>query len=328
MLLLTGGTGLVGSELLPLLGAGPVTVLSRRSGNRPALRGDLAEPCLGLDAATYAELQASVTVIIHCAADTRFGLSLEDARRANVLTTRNLLEFARGCRRLEKFAHLSTVYVCGLRTGQIAAAPAQPGLFSNTYQQSKYEAEQLVIAAMSELPAAILRLSSIIGDSQSGRVRQFNYVHQLLRLLPRNVLPVAPCEPDAPVDLIPTDWAAAALASLIQEQFVPGRIYQVCAGARAALTVRQMIDWTAELMGPVPLPRLVPLEEYEEYVEKTRRGSDRLLNELLRTLGYFLPHLGLYQAFCVTECGIPLPGIRSYYAKVVDYCVKTNWGRA
>src|SRR5439155_4478020 len=133
----------------------------------------------------------------------------------------------------------------------------------NTYQQSKYEAEELVMRAMTEVPAAIFRLSSIIGDSRSCVVRQFNYVHWLIRLFPQNVLPIAPGRPDAPVDLIASDWAIPALAYLFEVAFVPGRFYHIGAGRERSLTVREMLNLTASIFGckgyyMTILPRILP----------------------------------------------------------------------
>jgi nucleoside-diphosphate-sugar epimerase len=281
---------------------------------------------------------------VHCAAETRFDLPLEEARAINTYGTRQLLDLARRCERLEKFAHLSTVYVVGRSTGVTPEAPLQHNNgFCNSYQQSKYEAELLVVEAMSQIPAAIFRLSSILGDSQTGKVDQFNYVHQLLRLLPRNVLQVAPADPTAPIDLIPTDWAIAALAHLFERGFVPGRVYNLCGGPEDSLTVAQLIDLTIAAFEnhplghrwlPIRVPELVSLSEYEAFVEASRSKGDRLLNELLRVLSYFLPHLGLFQAFEKTNTkqglagsGLELPPVREYYPKVIGYCLETDWGR-
>ena len=77
----------------------------------------------------------------------------------NTVGTHNLLTFARSCRRLEKLAHISTVYVVGRSTGYFDEAPLRhDNGFCNTYQWSKYEAEELVVQAMRDLPAAIFRL--------------------------------------------------------------------------------------------------------------------------------------------------------------------------
>src|SRR5207244_3741529 len=81
---------------------------------------------------------------------------------------------------------------------------------------------------------------------------------------------------------------------------------------------------------PIRVPELVPLSRYEQFVEQSRLGGDRLLIELLRVLGYFLPHLGIFQAFdnqrTMNALELPLPSIRTYFEKVVRYCLDTNWG--
>jgi nucleoside-diphosphate-sugar epimerase len=339
MLFLTGATGLVGGGLLRrLLATRPelrVVALARRPS--PALAhprvtvvaGDVTRAGCGIDA----ELRASITEVIHCAADTRFSISLDDARAANAVGTANVLALARGCPRLEKFAHLSTVYVAGRRTGRIPAAPADTDAgFSNVYQRSKHEAEQLVLEAMDQLPIAIYRLSTILGEAATGRVRRFNYVHKLLRLLPKNVLPLLPGDLAAPIDLIPFEWAIEALATLFETRFRAGGVHQVCAGPRASLTVGDLRDLTlrgyeSHGVGPLRVPEFVSLEEYEAFVQESMLGTDVLLKEVLRALGHFLPHLALHQAFEPTDVGVSLLPVRDYYGKVLAYCLATDWGK-
>jgi long-chain acyl-CoA synthetase len=324
----------------------PETAAAQFPGARTSvLRADLVEPGLGLSPLTTRQLQAQVTEIIHCAADTRFGTPLQEARAANTHGTGRLLALARKCPRLEKFAHMSTVYVAGRSTGRFPDAPRCPDRgFVNPYQQSKFEAEQLVARAMSEIPAAVFRLSTIIGDAASGRVRQFNYLQQVLKLLPHaHHLAVMPCEPRAPVDLITADWAVAALAYLFESGFIPGRFYQVCAGPEASLTTGQLIDLTLDIFArhpaarkwqPLRLPPRVDLATWEEYVKRALPHADIVFKELLRALSYFLGHLALFQAFengrmleGLSGSGLRLPPIRDCYERVVRYCLDTNWGR-
>src|SRR5215469_7747055 len=242
-LLLTGGTGYVGSELLKTsLATKPgrrIAVLTRqankiaklRSLGVVALQSDIVHPSLALHHKAYGELSETVECVIHCAADTRFGLSLNDARAVNTEGTRNLLRFAHSCRRLRKFAHMSTAYVVGKATGYFLEGPVhhQSG-YLNAYQQSKHEAEKLVTEAMDRLPACIFRFSSIIGDSRTGKVSQFNYLHRLIRLFPRSPLSMIPASPKSRVDLIASDWAVPAFATLFDSGFVPGGFYHLCAG--------------------------------------------------------------------------------------------------
>jgi len=308
-----------------------------------AVQGDVTQLRLGLTDPLYTQLTSSISEIIHCAADTRFGISLGQSRAVNTEGTRNLLNLARECRQLQKFVYISTVYVAGRSAGVFCEGPVQDQRrFSNPYQQSKSEAEELVLQTMSEIPAMICRLSSIIGDSRNGAVRQFNYVHQLLRLFPRNLLPVAPGEPDNPIDLIATDWAIPALAHLIEAAFTAGGFYHVCAGPQHNLKLQEMIDLTVSVFQdhpigrkwlPITVPELVDLARYEEFVEARRREGDRLTNDLLRVLGYFLPHLAIFQAFdnrkateALAPSGLRFPPIRDYYGKAIRYCLDTNWG--
>jgi nucleoside-diphosphate-sugar epimerase len=359
VLLLTGASGFVGGSLLrALLAARPdlrVIALVRHPAQVAALTahprvsallGDLTLADLGLDRSARERLERSVTGILHCAAVTHFGLPLETARTVNTAGTRKVLEMARRCRALAKLAYVSTVYVAGRASGSIAEAPARHPVdgFCNTYQQSKYEAEGLVLEAMADVPAAIYRLSSIVGDSRTGRVQQFNHVHQLMRLFPQNILPVIPADPAAPVDLIATDWAIPALAHLFDERFVAGDIAQICAGRDTSLTVRELIDLTGraydrhplgEQQGPrIRVPDLVPLPTFEAYLARHRHTKDRLFGELLRILSYFLPHLGIYQAFDnrmtlqrLDDSGLEIPPIREYYERIVAYGLDTAWGK-
>jgi hypothetical protein len=197
--------------------------------------------------------------------------------------------------------------------------------------------------ALSKPVHAVLRLSSIVGDSRTGRVRQFNHVHQLMKLFPQNVLPVIPADPAAPVDLIATDWAIPALAHLFGERFIAGDVAQICAGRDASLTVRELIDLTKRAyerhpLGrqwqPIRMPDFATLSEFETYVERHRRKKDRLFSELLRILSYFLPHLGIYQAFdnrltleSLANSGLQLPPIRDYYERILAYGLDTGGGK-
>jgi nucleoside-diphosphate-sugar epimerase len=357
VLFLTGVTGLVGSELLQaLLDARPdrrVIALTRhpdqiaslsRSGRVTAIEGDLTRSGLGLRSGTLRQIQKEVTEVIHCAAETRFGLPIEEARATNTRGTANVLKIAQACKRLKKFAHLSTVYVAGRMTGHIPeAAFHNDSGFVSTYQQSKYEAEQLVFEAMTEIPAVIYRLSTIIGDSKTGRVRQYNYFHQTMRLFARNVLPVAPGNLSWQIDLISTDWLTAALAFLFESRFVPGQVLNVCAGASGSPIMMEVKDTSIGLFEkhpliqkwlPIRVPEFVILSEYEKYVQESQQSGDYLLIEVLKVLNNFLPQMGINQCFDNQQLisnlegsGISLPSFTSYFSKVVNYCLETDWGR-
>ncbi|HEY6391715.1 MAG TPA: SDR family oxidoreductase [Bryobacteraceae bacterium] len=343
-LLLTGASGLVGSAWLPwLLENYPdrrIVILSRspQRSIRPKnnlvtiVRGDLTQRNLGLAVDDQKALSQSITEIIHCAADIRFRLPLGEARATNLAGTRRLLALARRSKYLEKFAHISTVYVAGRQRGMVPEARFRnTSGFLNSYQQSKYEAEQLVFEAMPEIPASIFRLSSIISDS-NGNVRQSNYFHQVLRLVPRNPFPVIPGESGAPLDLIASDWAASALAVLYDSHFTPGRVYHVCAGAEASMSVGEILDRTFRILNErrraqaVP-PRLVGLDEFERFARQQAKSASSSVKKLLGVIQEFLPQLAIPQCYenratmaLLERAGLQLPPVREYYARVVESC--------
>lgn len=81
-------------------------------------------------------------------------------------------------------------------------------------------------------------------------------------------------------------------------------------------------------------PRLATLEEWEHYLERMRLEGTVAQNGLLRTLNYFLPHLGLEQVNENTQTmallegsGIVQPPVQEVYAGVVRWCLETNWGQ-
>ncbi|MBI4410798.1 MAG: SDR family oxidoreductase, partial [Gemmatimonadetes bacterium] len=197
--LVTGATGLVGREALARLlqdrpsltvyalvrsrerFAGLAAELGPLAVNVTLVRGDVTAPGLGLSRAARSLLRNRVTTVLHLAADTTFSRPLEEARRVNTEGTARVLELAAECVSTPRVLFVSTAFVAGRRTGRVPEAEngAEPG-FVNAYEQSKYEAEQLVRAC--GLPWLILRPSMIVCDARTGVVRQFNAVHRALRL--------------------------------------------------------------------------------------------------------------------------------------------------
>jgi len=72
--------------------------------------GDLTEPHLGLSTEDRQELQLNIKAIIHSAADVKFDRRLSEAFNINVEGTRNMLELATACKKLDVFLHVSTAY--------------------------------------------------------------------------------------------------------------------------------------------------------------------------------------------------------------------------
>jgi nucleoside-diphosphate-sugar epimerase len=357
-ILVTGGTGTLGSALVERFAGGrdaTVVVLARGATRDAAspmppgvrfLAGDLrAGRTLGIDAADHAALRASVTDIVHCAADTTFNRPLPDARAINVAGTSAILAFAAECPRLEHVGCFSTVYVAGRSTGCFGEADVggQDG-FVNSYEQSKAEMEVVVRDAMPRLPIALYRLSTIIGDSRSGTVTGFNAVHHALRLLYQGLAPMVPGHASALVDFIPLDFAADASHHLFGRAFAPGTTYHLCAGAAHSATLGALLDATTaafERHRPawrkrsIARPALVNLDTYELFVRTVEEAGNDVLLQATRAVQAFAYQLAYPKVFdarraeaVLGPAGIEAPRVLDYYDSVVRWCIESNWGAA
>lgn len=241
--LLTGATGVVGSALLPRLRDHRVISLTHRGRcPGPAVRGDVAAPRLGVDAATYDRLAEVVDTVVHCAAVTDFAMSAERTDGTNVRGTDNILSFARDAG--ARLIYVSTAFVERAEQAARSARTAMPGVpTAKSYVDSKVEAERRV--RRSGLPVVIARPSIVTGDSGTGWAPRPQGLATMVGAALDGHLPaLLPGSPRTFLDLIPRDVVAAALAALVDSGQVRGE-YWLTAGA-AALSLPRVIELTAE----------------------------------------------------------------------------------
>lgn len=222
--LLTGATGFLGKVVLhelarrrEELGVDSVRVLVRTNGSgsaedrfatdiasSPCFTGldpswqdfvdpvacELSEPGAGIEPGKRASLQDNVTHVINCAASVQFDLPIRQAAQSNVTTALEMLDFARGCRKLDRLISVSTAYVTPHGTDdepvleQLAPLPADAtelyeGILRgeidedellaatghpNTYTLTKCIAEHLLSERQGQTPLALVR-PSIISSS-------------------------------------------------------------------------------------------------------------------------------------------------------------------
>jgi nucleoside-diphosphate-sugar epimerase len=294
-LLVTGATGVLGSALLPLLDGFDVVALthSAQPGSPIAtVRGDLTRPRLGLDDATYRDLVARTTTVVHSAAITDFGVGEPGTSALNVEGTRRVLDLAAeaGARVL----YVSTAFVArtelttearGDSTWEAEASP-------EPYLASKRRAEALVTG--SGLPATIARPSVVIGDSVSGAVSRYQGLHWVIRGLLRNQIPILPVAASAPVDVVPVDVAARALAALVHAG-LPDGAFWLTAGP-AAHPVSDLVDTclaaAERLELPADPPRFVTRDMVERlfrpvFIDPLPRRDRRRFDELMAMSALF-----------------------------------------
>jgi thioester reductase-like protein len=287
-------------------------------------------------------LAPQITHIVHAAATTQFHLPLACARLVNYTGTRNVLAFAHDVREfgcLRHVAHISTAYVCGTRCGRIAEGDATAGATacSNSYEQSKCEAEGLARAAMRELPVSIFRPSIVVGDSQTGRATAFNALYAPLRLIQRGLISALPAFPGIPVDVVPTDYTSEVLRHiLLQARAVPGMTYHLVAGPDRSSTVAEIIGEAIHHFNRHTTGTLIPPVQFipPELWGTLHHHDDTARSSPAKAVGIYAPYTCLPRSFddrntrqALKGTSIRPPRLMDYYDRILEYCLKTAWGR-
>jgi nucleoside-diphosphate-sugar epimerase len=102
----------------------------------------------------------------------------------------------------------------------------------------------------SGVPAAIARISTVVGDSATGHIARLQAFHYLLGAALRGLVPFMPGEPGTRADLVPQDVVASALAAMATTEIGDGE-YWITAGS-AALPLERIIS----IAGDVAAERL------------------------------------------------------------------------
>jgi long-chain acyl-CoA synthetase len=369
---ITGATGFVGGEILARLLArderqivclvravntedalrrGRATMagmLGRRPTREEAsrvrwVRGDVENECFGLPPGVHSALARRVEEIYHCAASTRFDLSLEAARRTNLDGVRAVVRFASEAARhggLRRLHHISSAYAAGIFSGTAPAHDRIPKRrrFRNSYERSKADAERFLLEN-ADVPVTIYRPSIIVGDSRTGRTTSWNVVYYPMKLMAAGVLRYAPAAPDGLLDCVPVDFVADAICALGARDDTAGRVLHLTAG-RDALTCMQVVEHTyagvARYRNEPMRIRTRVLGRVGWWLVSTAHrvlGSDAT-KRVLRSFAQYEPYTRISSVFdntveaaLLAEAGVRLPQPSEYFANAVRYALETDFGR-
>lgn len=302
--------------------------------------GDITQTHLGLPNTEWQKLASQITHLIHSAASTKFNLPLDLARQINLVGTQNVMALAREASKLGNFqraAYISTAFVCGDSVGiieekEIIERPA----FSNSYEQSKWEAEKLVRSLLPELPLIIIRPSVVVGNSCTGRTAAFNVMYIPLRFIYNGTLTILPCDADTQLDIVPVDYVREVICHLMfTTKPCIGRTFNVVVGSKSP-TVNEIVNGAVDYFNSVgffkhlshirffpsgqwhvasansagKLKRMLDLVRvYEPYICVNREFDDSNTRELLQGTGIAAPE------FC------------EYLPQLLNFCLATDWGR-
>ena len=262
--LVTGVTGVVGTEILAQGGRHPdhkLTATSRRGDSR---RGVVAWDLT--DNETPDELLQPWDVIVNAAANTRWTMSDDEAYEANVASCRALARVASEKTRL---VHVSTAFAEPLAVNPDGNQLVDRHQFRNSYEWSKALSEEA--ARMTFGHVNIVRLPLVVGRRYDGAIARFNGLYTLLRSLQTGLAPAVIGHPDAIVEIAPADEAAEAVWSQIAE---PTRSRTVVTSG-GALTLGELVravysalnHWRSRRqLGHLPVPPLVSPESWRRFL--------------------------------------------------------------
>jgi len=366
--LVTGSTGFVGRELvrqllarypdlrlIALVRASDREALAQRrksivnglptqqAARFEALRGDITAPRLGLEEADWTMLLEHADRVVHRAASVRFDLPLEEARRENVQSTREVLALCRLLRargRSGRLDHVSTAFVGGNRHGLVGEEELDVGqTFRNTYERTKLEAELLCREARDELPIAIFRPSIVVGRQGSGETTSYKAAYGPMRMLINayntcpgvmNRLVPLPLPPGLVVDLVPVDYVAAAMVALWDREDAAGRCYHLAAGPEAAASLRDLVYLACDHFGTprlrfvTPGPALALLGKMAAPL--VGMAAPKVRNVLSVTYAYGLG-MPIFDTTNTRSAGLAAPPVVDYFQRILAFAAKANFGR-
>lgn len=269
---LTGATGNVGGRILAEFLSDPeyrVTALVRAPSRAAALQrlapvltfwevpppgdrldvlvGDIERPDLGLDVEARRHLAGAITHIVHCAANIKLNLPVEDARQLIVEGTRQVLKVARSAHsagRLQRFVFVSTMEVAGDYDGIVYEEflDNYPRKFLNTYEIAKAEAEAIIRDEIAGgLPAVVVRPSMVVGESSTGKAlgyQSFYYMLDDMYLKPKGAVLPRGCN----VETCPVDLLAMVVRLAGEDAEAVGKVFQVTQSYHDYVSFENLID--------------------------------------------------------------------------------------
>jgi thioester reductase-like protein len=345
--LITGFPGFLGSELLPrvlrrlekatavclvqpkfaALAAERAEAIASRErsfrGRIELVEGDITLPGLGLD--DPKKLQREVSEIFHLAAVYDLSVRREVGLKVNVEGTRQMLEFAGGCKTLDRFQYVSTCYVSGRYAGIYRESDLDKGQeFNNYYEETKFLAEVDVQAAMKQgLPATIYRPAVVVGDSRTGDTQKYDGPYFAMRWLLKQpgiaLMPVVGDTHRTRLNLVPRDFVISAIDALAGMKSAAGRVYQLA--DPEPLTIAEVIDAISKASGRMVVKLPLPVAVAKTAIDRVP-GVYRLMKIPSASIDYFV-HPTFYDTTNTQAdlgpLGITVPPLRSYLPHLVEF---------
>lgn len=310
-ILLTGGTGYLGSHLLySLLQQSKATIycLVRASEiqeayerlqqtmfgyfgenakqlmqNRVvAIEGDLEKENLGLTDEVLTLVEKNIDSIIHCGADVKHFGESEHFARVNVESTNRLLAFAKNKPHM-RFHFISTLGIPedlalnGQWDSVIAGTGYGAAYVENVYTNSKLKAEKLVIKAGEEagVAATVYRVGNLSCHSGNGLFQKNIDNNAFYRMLKAMLLLKKAPKVRWEVDITPINYAGDSITALALQEETVGRVFHIC--NPIAISYEDMVGYFKAYGYEITL---LDWQEYQTWLLDPKESKDQTGLEL------------------------------------------------
>lgn len=183
----------------------------------------------------------SITRIVHAAAVTKYNAERDLAQRVNIDGTARLAAFAARCGNLQRFALLSTLHAAGKRVGTVPEQRLSDAGFANNYEWSKWNAEEVLWSQHPDLPFSILRLPTVVCETEHGPIAQINSFHRTLKLYYYGFLSLVPGDRACLQYVVPATFAIPAIARLLDPE-APSGVYHVSPSGDGVAPLETLVD--------------------------------------------------------------------------------------
>lgn len=207
----------------------------------------ISEDNLGLEKDVYDDLAGRIDTVFHLAADTNHFSDYSTLKNANVLSTRNVIDFCFS-RKAKSLIFSSSVSVILKKSGgqyytESGETLVSPDGLYNGYGKTKWVSEQLIDNARKNgLNTAVVRFGELSFHSESGYCREDDIFHSCLRLM--SDLRVMPEWKDGFINCLAVDKASDSLIDIsryIADQPESECIYNMV--ARESLRVDDIVSY-------------------------------------------------------------------------------------
>ncbi|MFI6044891.1 carboxylic acid reductase [Nocardia sp. NPDC051321] len=258
--------------------------------NLEVLAGDIGDPDLGLDEATWQRLAETVDLIIHPAALVNHVLPYSQMFGPNVVGTAEIIRLAITSRR-KPVTYLSTVGVADQvdpaafqedsDVREMSAVRAVRDSYANGYGNSKWAGEVLLREAhdLCGLPVAVFRSDMILADRRyAGQLNVPDvFTRLILSLVATGIAPYSFYRTDADghrqrahYDGLPADFTAEAITTLGIQATEGFQTYDVLNPHDDGISMDEFVDWL--IASGRPIQRIADYADWFGRFETAIRG--------------------------------------------------------